>query len=355
MTNPNQHVVKPYLITRRLNPENQETPIHFIQDDTIQTTLFYRRNHFSYPKLTYSNYFIPINGLVSTPILLSIQNIFQLPAKTIEVVLECSGNKRSLFEPKVFGEQWEKGAMSQGVWKGVPLRTLLEITGIKEEAKEVVIEGYDVGKRTDSDKEISYSRSLPLEKALHPDTIIAYEYNHQPLSFKHGFPFRLIVPSWYGMASVKWIKQISVIGSHFTGPFQNIDYIYYPNMDNDDGAFPVTAINVNSTIQKPLDMASLNTGKHEIRGIAWTGKGHITKVEISMDNGNTWSDANVTHLNSDYKWVPWTFEWNAAEKNTYTIMSKATDSYGQTQPLNPFWNRKGYGYNAVDRIKVKVE
>jgi DMSO/TMAO reductase YedYZ molybdopterin-dependent catalytic subunit len=355
MTDPKQHVVKPYLITRRLNPENQETPIHFIQDDTIQTTLFYRRNHFSYPKLTYSNYFIPINGLVSTPILLSIQNIFQLPAKTLEVVLECSGNKRSLFEPKVFGEQWEKGAMSQGVWKGVPLRTLLEITGIKEEAKEVVIEGYDIGKRTDSDKEISYSRSLPLEKALHPDTIIAYEYNNQPLSFKHGFPFRLIVPSWYGMASVKWIKQISVIGSHFTGPFQDIDYIYYPNMDNDDGAFPVTAINVNSTIQKPLDMASLNTGKHELRGIAWTGKGHITKVEISMDNGNTWSEAKVTHLNSVYKWVPWTFEWNAAQKNAYTIMSKATDSYGQTQPLNPFWNRKGYGYNAVDRIKVKVE
>lgn len=352
---PKHPVVKPFLTTRSLEPENQETPIHFIENDIIQTPLFYRRNHFSYPKLTYSNYFILINGLVSTPLLLSMLNILQLPSKTIEGVLECAGNKRSLFEPKVFGEQWEKGAMSQGVWKGVPLRTLLEISGIKKEAKEVVVEGYDVGKRTDLDKEVSYSRSLPLDKALHPDTIIAYEYNHQPLSFKHGFPFRLIVPSWYGMASVKWIKQISVIGSHFTGPFQKIDYMYYPNQDNDDGAHPVTTMNVNSTIQKPIDMASLNAGKHEIKGIAWTGKGSITKVEISIDHGKTWSIAEVTNYNLGYKWVSWSFDWYAVKKGNYTVMSKATDSYGQTQPIKPYWNRKDYGYNAIDHIKVKIE
>jgi DMSO/TMAO reductase YedYZ molybdopterin-dependent catalytic subunit len=355
MVNPKHHVVKPYLITRRLKPENQETPIQFIDNDIIQTPLFYRRNHFYYPNLTYSNYFLPINGLVTAPLLLSLQTILQLPSKTIEVVLECSGNKRSLFEPKVFGEQWGKGAMSQGVWKGVPLRTLLEISGIKEAAKEVVVEGYDFGKRTDLDKDFSFTRSLPLEKALHPDTIIAYEYNKQPLSFKHGFPFRLIVPQWYGMASVKWIKQIGVIGSHFTGPFQNIDYMYYPNQDNDDGAHPVTTINVNSTIQKPLDMARLNTGKHVIKGIALTGKGFITTVEISTDNGTTWSNANVSDPNSSYKWISWSYEWNVMEKGIFTIMSKATDSYGQTQPTKPNWNRNGYGYNAIDQIKVKVE
>jgi DMSO/TMAO reductase YedYZ molybdopterin-dependent catalytic subunit len=283
------------------------------------------------------------------------KSILQLPSKTVEVVLECSGNKRSLFEPKVFGEQWGKGAISQGAWKGVPLRTLLEISGINEAAKEVVVEGYDFGKRTDVDKVFSYTRSLPLKNALHSDTIIAYEYNKQPLTFKHGYPFRLIVPQWYGMASVKWIKQISVIGSQFNGPYQNIDYVYYPNEDNDNGAHPVTTINVNSTIQKPLDMARVNTGKHVIKGIAWTGNGHITMVEISIDNGNTWSKANVTDPKSSYKWVSWSYEWRVAEKGIYTIMSKATDSYGQTQPNTPYWNRNGYGYNAIDQIKVKVE
>ncbi|MFS0777470.1 sulfite oxidase [Neobacillus sp. 3P2-tot-E-2] len=355
MDDPKQYVVKPYLVTRRLQPENQETPIQFIENDIIHNSLFYRRNHFSYPKLTYSNYFLPINGLVTTPLLLSMQNILQLPSKTLEVVLECSGNKRSLFEPKVFGEQWEKGAISQGVWKGVPLVTLLEFSGIMEGAKEVVVEGYDVGIRTDLDKSFSYTRSLPLEKALHPDTIIAYKFNNQPLSFKHGFPFRLIVPQWYGMASVKWIKQISVIGSHFTGPFQDTDYMYYPNQNNDNDAHPVSTMNVNTTIQKPLDMARLNSGKHVIKGIAWTGKGYIKKVEISTDNGSTWSNAKVREPISGYKWACWSYEWSAAEKGIYTIKSKATDSYGQTQPIKPYWNRKGYGYNAIDQIKVKIE
>ncbi|MFP7300196.1 sulfite oxidase [Neobacillus niacini] len=355
MEDPKHHVVKPYLVTRSLQPENQETPIQFMESDSIPKHLFYRRNHFSYPKLAYSNYFLPINGLVTNPILVSLQTILQLPSRTVEIVLECSGNKRSLFEPKVFGEQWKKGAISLGVWKGVPLRSLLEVTGLKKGAKEVVVEGYDFGERSDLDKVFSYARSLPLEKALHPDTIIAYEYNNQPISFKHGHPLRLIVPQWYGMASVKWIKQISVIASDFNGPFQSIDYQYYPNQDNDNGAYPVTTIHVNSTIQKPLDMAKLNTGTHVIKGIAWTGKGKISKVEISTDHGDTWVEGKLSQYSSNYSWVSWTYDWVAAKKGMYSIMSRASDSHGRTQPMKPVWNRNGYGYNAVDRIKVKVE
>ncbi|MEH7343181.1 sulfite oxidase [Bacillus sp. JJ1532] len=356
MQNQPYPVVKPFLKTHSLVPENQESPIHFIKNDIVPAKFFYRRNHFSYPTLSYSSYWLPINGLVSTPSLLSMQNILQLPAKTVKIALECAGDKRSLFEPKVFGEQWEKGGISQGYWKGVPLRVLLKQTGIREGAKEVVIEGYDYGKRTDSDQIHTYTRSLPLEKALHPDTLIAYEYNHQPIPFKHGYPLRLIVPQWYGMASVKWIKQISIIDSHFSGPFQSIDYVYYPHKENDKDAFPVTTLHVNSTIQQPLDMKILNTGKHLIKGIAWTGEGTVSKVEISLDDGQTWT--NVKMENRDpvgYGWVAWSYQWKAAEKGEYVIISKATDSYHRVQPSIPFWNRKGYGYNAVDKVKVKVE
>lgn len=354
--NSKQHVVKPYLMTRSLQPENQETPIQFIESDIIDRKLFYRRNHFSYPTLSYSNYCLPINGFVTKPLLFSIQDLLQLPAKTVKVVLECSGDKRSLFEPKVFGEQWEKGAISQGYWKGVPLRILLELAGLQEGAKEIVVEGYDFGKRTDQDEIYTYARSLPIEKALHPDTIIAYEYNNQPIPFKHGYPLRLIVPQWYAMASVKWIKQISSIDSNFTGPFQSIDYVYYPYKDHNNDAFPVTTMNVNSTIQKPLDMDTLNTGKHFIKGIAWTGKGLITKVEISTDNGQTWSNAKVdTTDQARYGWVAWAYEWSIFKKGEYTIQSRATDSYERVQPETPFWNRKGYGYNAIDNIRVKIE
>jgi DMSO/TMAO reductase YedYZ molybdopterin-dependent catalytic subunit len=348
-------LVEPYLTTRKLQPENQETPIRFIESDIVSHHLFYKRNHFSYPTFSNINYWIAINGSVTTPILLSLQDILRLPSKTIKVVLECAGNKRSFFEPKVFGEQWENGAISQGYWKGVPLQELLQLAGIKEGSKEVVIEGYDYGKRSDLNGVYPYARSLPLDKALHPDTIIAYEYNNQLIPFKHGYPFRLIVPQWYAMASVKWIKQITVIDSNFKGPFQSIDYVYYPNKDN-KGAFPVTALNVNSTIQKPLDREILNTGKHVIKGIAWTGKGFIKNVEISTDNGNTWSKAIIENPNeTGYNWVSWSYEWPAQEKDEFTIMSRATDSYNRTQPLSPFWNRKGYGYNATNKIKVKVE
>lgn len=356
MSKPLHSSVKPSLIVRSLQPENQETPIQFINGDTIDPHLFYRRNHFSYPLLTSSNYWLPINGSVEIPRLFSMQEILNIPSKMIKLVLECSGDKRGLFEPKVFGEQWQKGAISQGYWKGVPLRALLELTGIKKGAKEVVVEGFDYGKRTDSDQVYSFSRSLPLDKALHPDTIIAYEYNNQPIPLKHGFPLRLIVPQWYAMASVKWIKQIRVIESEFQGPFQVIDYVYYPHRKNNIDTLPVTTINVNSTIQKPLDREVLTTGFHFINGIAWTGKGVIIKVEVSTDGGKSWSDAKITNQKKgNYEWISWTFEWPALEKGEYTIMTKATDSFNRTQPASPFWNRKGYGYNSVDKIKIKIE
>jgi len=342
---------KPYLITRSLTPENQETPIEFITDDIVKNSLFYRRNHFPYPTLHSSFYWLPINGHVKSQKVFSFQEILTLPPKTIKVVLECAGNKREFFEPKVYGEQWGKGAISQGIWKGVSLRELLQQTGWLESAKEVVFEGYDFGKRTDNNQIHYFSRSLPLEKALHPDTIIAYEYNQQPIPFKHGYPLRLIVPEWYGMASVKWLKKITVINHEFKGPFQDTDYVFLLN----NGKSPVTTININSTIQKPLDRQILNTGVHQITGIAWTGKGYITKVEVSMDGGTSWDSAKLMESPNKYAWVKWNYNWEAGSQGNYNILSRATDSKGHVQPQNALWNTKGYGYNAFDVIQVKVE
>lgn len=346
--------VKPYLITHSLLPENQETPISFVDSPQVPHTLFYRRNHFAYPSLPQSNYWLPVGGMVEKPFLFSMNDLLRMPSKTIQAVLECSGNKRDFFRPKVFGEQWKRGAISQGQWKGVPLRHLLELAGIKDGAKEVVVEGYDFGPRTDLDKDYSFMRSLPLDKALHPDTLLAYEYNNQPIPFKHGYPLRLIVPQWYAVASVKWVKQISVIDTSFKGPFQTIDYVYYPHKEDDRNAFPVTTLNVNSSIQYPLEYEILNTGVHLIKGIAWTGQGKITKVEISTDKGESWEAAKVEQQ-SDYRWFTWSYKWKVQEKGEYTLMSRSTDSHGRVQPETAFWNRKGYGYNAIDQIKVKVE
>lgn len=347
--------VRPYLTTHSLQPENQESPIEFISGRRVGNSLFYRRNHFAYPSLSASAYWLPVNGSVSSPRLYSLTELMNLPSRTVTAILECAGNKRSLFEPKTFGEQWEKGAVSQGSWKGVPLASLLEGAGIQNGAAEVIFEGYDFGERTDSDEVYSFTRSLPLEKALHPDTLVAYEYNGKPIPFKHGFPLRLIVPQWYAMASVKWLKSITVADAPFTGPFQTIDYVYYPHKEKDEGAAPVTKLHVNSSIRHPLDGQILQTGSHPVKGIAWTGKGKIEKVEISTDGGENWKEARLeSQASSGYEWQPWVYDWKAG-KGEYTLMSRAYDTHGRVQPASPFWNRKGYGYHAIDMVSVKVE
>lgn len=346
--------IKPYLVTRSLIPENQENPIHFISAAITPEPYFYRRNHFPYPAITRQS--ISVGGEVQRSLTIEYQDILRMPSKEISVLLECSGNNRSHFRPKVFGEQWEGGAISQGIWRGVALRELLRMTGLQATAKEVVFEGYDYGKRTDLEGEFVFVRSLPLDKALHPDTLIAYALNGKPIPYKHGYPLRLIVPGWYAMASVKWLRSITVISTHFSGPFQEIDYVYYPDKNSDAGKMPVTTIHVNSIIQWPQNWSLLDVGSHHIYGKAWTGTGFVTKVEVSTDGGEHWVQATL-HKNpqNPYSWIFWSYSWLAPQKGEYTIMSRATDSFGFVQPAEAKWNRKGYGYNAYSKVNVNVE
>lgn len=343
--------VRPYLTTRSLSPENQETPIHFISlRQPIADSLFYRRNHFPYPILTPESYTLKISGSVDHPLRLHYSELLNLPSQTNRVLIECSGNKRAYFEEKVFGEQWEHGALSEGIWKGVPLTTLLEYSGINDDAAEVVFRGRDTGVK--NGQHVYYERSLPIDKALHPEVMIAYEYNGKPISHKHGYPFRLIVPGWYGMASVKWLKEITLIKNKFTGPFQTEDYVYYYKNGTSE---PVTTHKVNSTIQQPLDKQLVKSGTHAINGIAWTGTAVITKVEISFDKGDSWEEAKLLNTPKEYQTVSWSYVKEFKSGNIYYISVRATDSEGSTQPANAIWNKKGYGYNSAMTITVKAE
>lgn len=349
--------LRPYLTTRSVKPENQETPIHFLDHWQTPLSYFYRRNHFAYPFLDLQNYWLYIDCGEEYPLQsLHYYDILKMPPKSLIIPLECAGNKRAHFTPKVFGEQWEEGAISQGKWTGVSLKDILEKAGLPKNTKEIIFTGADIGKKANISKRVPFERSLPLEKALHPDTLIAYKCNDKTLSFKHGFPFRLIVPNWYGMASVKWLTHIKAIDHHFKGPFQTDDYMYYPHKNNDRDPFPVNSLNVNSIIQQPLHLSILKTGTHEIKGIAWTGNGRITVVELSFDNGVTWNNAILKKLpNQKYAWCNWFYQWTVEKNGEYTVYARAKDSSGRVQPVTPFWNRKGYGYNAISKIKVKIE
>ncbi|WP_079509399.1 sulfite oxidase [Mesobacillus jeotgali] len=342
---------RPRLITRSLDPENQESPMHFIPFLlTIPNTLFFRRNHFPYPILTPDAFSLKISGSVNNPFTIPYTDFLKLPAKSQKVLIECSGNKRAFFKEKVFGEQWENGALSEGVWKGVPLKHLLKYTGIGSGVKEVVFRGRDHGIKNNENR--NFERSLPINKAVQTDVMIAYEYNGKPLSHKHGFPFRVIVPGWYGMASVKWLTEIILIENNFSGPFQTEDYVYHYK---DGTSEPVTENHVNSTIQQPLDKQILKSGTHWIKGIAWTGSGRISKVEISFDNGQTWDSVKYENAPAKHHTVSWTYPKEFETGQEYHITIRATDSEGNIQPAEPVWNRKGYGYNASMQITIKVE
>lgn len=349
-------IIKPSLFAKTLLPENQETPIHFLRLQRIPKEYFFRRNHFPYPEFKQNDFSLPINGEVLTPMNFSYDDLLKMPSKSLVLPLECSGNKRSYFREKIYGEQWKDGAISQGEWKGVPLKHLLSLTGIRNSAVEILFEGYDSGKKPGYYEILSFKRSLPVPKALHPDTIIAYKYNGEYIPYRHGYPLRLIVPNWYAMASVKWLKSITVIPYKFQGPFQTDDYVYYPDKKAASNIRPVTTINVNSIIQKPLDYQILDAGVHIIDGIAWTGQGRIVKVEISFDEGRTWSQVNLYDQgHHPYSWVFWNYTWRINKAGEYTIMTRAYDSDGRVQPYTPEWNKKGYGYNGIYSIMVKIE
>ena len=260
------------------------------------------------------------------------------------------------FGQKYMVNSGEKGLSINPGGKGFPLKTLFDYTGLFPSAREAVFIGSDFGERKDIKETFYFARSLPIDKALHPDTIIAFELNGKPIPFEHGYPLRLITPQWYAMASVKWLKKIVVIDGTFNGPFQSIDYVYYPKENNDIGSYPVTKMNVNSTIRQPIDHSIVKQGSQIIQGIAWSGHGTVQKVELSFDQGRSWKPASFGHrCSSPYEWVDWSYHWVADHKGKYSIWSRATDSTGRIQPLKAIWNRKGYGYNAVCKVDVKVE
>lgn len=350
-----QVIIKPYLTTVSLDPENQGTPIHFSDDWITPEPLFFLRNHYPYPPITPESFKLTVMGEVEEPGYFNYEQLLQMPSKTIVLPLECSGNKRKEFQPPTFGTQWDDGAISQGAWTGVPLRDLLQFSGLKTSACDIVFEGHDSGKIIGLEGDHPFARSIPIDVALHPDTLIAYALNDKPITYKHGYPLRLIVPKWYAMASVKWLKKITVLDKPFDGPYQALDYHYFPYEDSDEDKIPVTTMKVNTIIQQPLPQSSFNPGIHLIYGIAWTGEGIIDKVDISFDKGASWLKTKLRQDQSEtYSWTVWSYIWDVNKKGKYTVMVRATDTIGREQPAQVTWNRLGYGYNGISTINLQI-
>ena len=342
------------------NPLCATTSLSNLDDTLTPNDQFFIRNHFPVPQLDASEWRLDISGHVERSEKLSYSGLTQLPSKEIVCLLECAGNSRSTMQPPAEGVPWDHGAVSSARWTGVPVATVLEHVSIRPGARHVLFQGTDFGKERSAPGvlapgELHYAMSVPLEKALHPDTILAYRMNGEVLGPSHGYPVRLVVPGWYGMASVKWLAKIQVIDQDFEGFHQNDYYVYVAEGGADQAmGGRVMATRVKSLISWPSRGDLVGTGSHIVRGVAWSGEGSVTRVEVSADDNRTWHEASVQDAQSPYAWHNWEYIWEATYPGYYLIRARATDSQGNVQPLYALWNFRGYAVNSVHVVPVTV-
>ncbi|HWY21936.1 MAG TPA: sulfite oxidase [Candidatus Acidoferrum sp.] len=345
------------MIIRSFRFVDLETPVEYFSTWLTPIPHFFVRNHMHEPsELDPSDWRLSLGGEVDKPLTLSLAELAKLEAHSVVNTLECAGNGRSLHRPQVPGVQWGKGAVSTARFSGARLRDVLQRAGVKTTGKHVMFRGLDEV----PGKVPPFIRSIPIEKAVDADTLIATHMNGSPLTKHHGFPARALVPGWIGAASCKWLTEIKVLETEFAGNFMSPAY-RFPNQPGPRGeavkpedTHPLTALSVKSVIAAPNDGSSVKAGKIVVHGAAWAGEADITKVEISTDGGATWNPAQLGHEQSHYAWRLWSYDWKAAKGGDYSILSRATDSQGRTQPSTAVWNPSGYLYNAIDQVKIHV-
>src|SRR5918995_3141471 len=338
-------------------PYNAEAPPEALADDITPVALHYVRSNFAVP--THDGN-LTVGGPVGTPATLTLDDLRQLPRVERAVPLECAGNGRLATRPLPIGEPWGDYAVSTARWTGALLGDVLEQAQPTADGVEVLFEGADHGpyhlepvlSETNRD-DLAFVRSLALEHAADPaaEILIAYEMNGEPLTADHGAPFRLIVPHWYAVASVKWLERIDVIVQGYTGEFQTGHYMYeWP----DRAPEKVDLMRVRARITAPAPASVLDAGTCTVRGKAWSGTGPVTRVEVSLTGEGDWSEAQLQQPAGPYSWQDWSFEWDATAVGRHTLRARATDAAGNVQPEVPPWNRLGYGNNAIEVIYVDV-
>jgi DMSO/TMAO reductase YedYZ molybdopterin-dependent catalytic subunit len=348
-----QRAIEAGLVVHRAHPLNCETSIPALIGVTMPNAHFYVRNHFQIPSPDASAWRLDVGGHVERPLSLGLRDIQHMPAQTQAVTLECAGNGRMLLDPPAPGEQWSLGAVSTAEWTGVPLAEVLDRAGISVGAAEVVFRGADGGTVDGRAETIHFERSLTIDEARDTGALLAYAMNGEALPIQHGYPLRLVVPGWYGMASVKWLTNIEVVDEAFSGFFQADRYLYEWERDGRLVREPVTLQRVRALITEPGADAEVEQGDLVIRGVAWSGAGPIARVEASVGDA-PWQRARLVGERHPHSWQWWELITPLERPGPTTVRARATDYAGRTQPEEPEWNALGYGANAVQEVPVQV-
>lgn len=347
--------------TGLINPEelalanrNSGIFLEALRHDVTPAGMHYLLVHFDIPHLTAEDWRLDVSGLVDEPLSLTFEDIRALPAVTMPVTLECAGNGRTAMTPRTCSMPWHLEAVGTAEWTGTPLHHVLDQAGLAEDAVEIAFFGADRG--FDRAIEHDYGRSLTPEKAMSDEVLLCYEMNGQPLLPQHGFPVRLLVPGWYGMASVKWLTRIEVLDHAFQGHQQVGTYRYREN--SDDPGRPVETIRVRSLMTPPgipdwyTRRRMVDAGPVEITGRAWSGGGiAVERVEFGVDG--VWQDARLEPRIGDYAWAKWNCTWQA-EPGEHVLSCRATDANGNVQPLEQVWDNSGFGNNVTQEVMVTV-
>jgi DMSO/TMAO reductase YedYZ molybdopterin-dependent catalytic subunit len=338
----------------QLAARNHGLPLEALRHDVTPVGLHYLLTHFDIPYVDETTWSLQIGGAVEHPVALTLADVKARPARTAPVTLECAGNGRALYAPHVVSQPWLQEAVGTAEWTGTSLRPVLEEAGLAPDATEVVFTGLDRG--IQGDVEHLYERSLPLAEATRDEVMLVYAVNGEPLPPQHGFPLRLIVPGWYGMTHVKWLRSITAVAEPFTGYQQGTAYHVRPS-ENEQGE-PVTRILPRSLMVPPgipeflSRTRFLAPGSCRLEGRAWSGWAPIARVEVSVD-GETWADATLGDPVGDFAWRGWSYGWDA-DAGEHELCCRATDEAGNVQPDVPPWNWDGVCNNAVQRVRVVV-
>ncbi|MFC7447085.1 sulfite oxidase [Rhodococcus daqingensis] len=318
-------------------PYNAETALAAIGEPLTDPGAFFVRNHFDAPRMDPRDWRLRIDGAVLRPFTLTYSELRALPSHALEVVLECAGNGRSLMKPTPPGVPWGLRAAGCTRFVGVTLRTVLGRAGVLSMAREVVFAGAD-----------GFERSLTVRQATRPDVLLATHMGDGPLTRQHGAPVRLVVPGWYGVASVKWLVGVTAVTEPFRGHFQT-SYVYrYPGVPGD---VPTRRMRVRALITAPRDGAVLPRGPVTVAGHAWSGEAPIERVEVSLDGGATWSPAQLRPAPG---WTDWSITMVATAVGVVRAVARATDRRGNTQPWTAPWNAFGYGNNAIGAVEFTI-
>ncbi len=338
-----------------LATRNHGLPLEALRYDVTPPGLHYVLVHYDIPAVDPAGWRLEISGAVERAMTLTLDDLRRRPKVTTRVTLECAGNGRARLSPRPVSQPWLLEAVGTAEWTGTPLAPLLREARADSSAVDVAFTAVDHG--VERGVEQDYARALSYDDALDDEILLAYEMNGAPLPPQHGFPLRLVVPGWYGMAQVKWLTKIAVLDHQFSG-YQNA-VAYRMITDGDTADEPVTRILPRALMTPPgwPDFMSrarfARPGHHLLAGRAWSGRALITGVQVSIDGGVTWREAALGP-SSEHRWAwrPWTYDWDA-KPGQHELITRATDGSG-AQPLQPEWNRQGMANNLVQRVPVTV-